>query len=130
MLGDLNDVPDAASTVILYGPESSQPKPEDASEPKASSAFHAKDAGDRQRLFNVALLVPEPDRWSRRSFGRNELIDHVLASDPFMPRDAASGLRAVTTVTIGNKPTVSMDNTPRTCEERPDHAPVMVAFAV
>jgi hypothetical protein len=130
-MGDLNDVPDAASTMILYGPEGSQPKPEDATNPKPSSAFHKVDGGDKQRLINVALLVPEPepDRWSRRSFGRNELIDHVLASDAFMPRDGA-GLRAVPTVTIGNKPTVSIDNTPRTGEERPDHAPVMVEFGI
>jgi hypothetical protein len=39
-------------------------------------------------------------------------------------------LRAVPTVTFGNKPTVSIDNTPRVGEEKPDHAPVMVEFGI
>jgi hypothetical protein len=46
-----------------------------------------------------------------------------------MPRDG-DGRRKVPTVTIGNEPTVSVDNTSRLGDERPDQAPVMVEFAV
>ncbi|UCD58390.1 MAG: endonuclease/exonuclease/phosphatase family protein, partial [Candidatus Hydrogenedentota bacterium] len=85
VLGDLNDGPEAATTQILYGPPGSQPRgPDDATH--AAGAFQRADANDPHRLFNVAKLVPEDIRWSRRHNGQNELLDHILTSEGLMPR--------------------------------------------
>ena len=85
MLGDLNDGPEAATTQILYGPDGSQPHG-DQDVANAASGFHKADAGDAQRLFNVAKLMSEARRWSRINSGQKELIDHILASERFIPR--------------------------------------------
>jgi len=83
-LGDLNDVEDAATTQLMYGPEGSNLRgPEDITNP--NSAFQRPDASDAQRLFNVTMLAPAELRWSRINGGQKELIDHVLASAGMMP---------------------------------------------
>ena len=126
VVGDLNDGPEAATTQILYGASGSQPRgPGDAQDEEC--AFQRQDADDRQRLFNVAKLVPENSRWSRRHNGQAELLDHILGSDALMPR--VNGLRQVPTVCIvnGNTPTSHSSN-PTRRELVPDHAPVTATF--
>lgn len=127
VLGDFNDGPDAATTQILYGPPGSQPRgPQDGTH--ATGAFQLHDAGDPQRLFNVAKLLPDNIRWSRRHNGQNELLDHILASEGLMPR--VGGLRQVPTMSILNEDTPSLiGSNPTGGAVIPDHAPVTAAFA-
>ncbi len=126
VLGDLNDGPEAATTQILYGPPGSQPRgPDDAT--RAAGAFQRADANDGQRLFNVAKLVPEDIRWSRRHNGQNELLDHILTSEGLMPR--VNGLRQVPTMSILNEDTPNMIGPhPTVGGVIPDHAPVTATF--
>lgn len=127
VLGDLNDGPDAATTQILYGPPGSQPKgPGDAD--RASCAFQKSDKGDSQRLFNVTNLVTEDERWSRKQNGREELLDHILASEKMMPRQ--NHLRQVPELRILNGDTPNMIGShPIEGDVVPDHAPVTAEFA-
>ena len=128
VLGDFNDVHEAATTQLLYGPPGSQPRgPEDATH--TSGAFQRSDNGDPRRLFNVTNLVPKEIRWSRRYNGQNELLDHILASQELMPRDD-NGLRQVPTVSILNEDTPNLIGTnPTVGGVIPDHAPVTVKFS-
>lgn len=71
VLGDLNDEPAAATTQILSGPPGSE---------IGTGGFDHPDQGDRQRLWNLAARVPEPQRFTRVFRGRPELIDHILVS--------------------------------------------------
>jgi predicted extracellular nuclease len=72
VLGDLNDVPEAATTQILHGPPGSE---------IGTPGFDRPDQGDGQRLFNLAArIIPASERYSRIYRGRPELIDHILAS--------------------------------------------------
>ena len=100
VLGDFNDVEDAATTRLFYGPEGSE----------------------LSRLFNVALLATSPLPWSHvGGGGRLELIDHVLVSE---------GLRHLATIEIGSAEDRPAPSTPRVELERPDHAPVTVRLAL
>jgi endonuclease/exonuclease/phosphatase family metal-dependent hydrolase len=127
LLGDLNDVHEAATTQIFYGPPGSQPHgTEDSTQ--VSGAFQRSDAGDSQRLFNVTNLVPKDIRWSRKHNGQEELLDHILASEQLMPR-AANGLRRVPAVSILNEDTPNLIGTnPLVGGVIPDHAPVTATF--
>lgn len=127
VLGDLNDVHEAATTQIFYGPGGSQPKgPEDATH--IFGAFQRSDTGDSQRLFNVTNLVPKDVRWSRKHDGQEELLDHILASEQLMPR-ASNGLRQVPAVRIVNEDTPDLIGTnPTIGGVVPDHAPVTATF--
>ena len=56
VLGDLNDVHEAATTQLLYCPPGSQLRdPEDAT--RSTGAFQRRDNGDARRLFNVTNRV-------------------------------------------------------------------------
>ena len=68
VLGDLNDVPEAATTQILHGPPGSE---------IGTAGFDRPDQGDRQRLWNLAARIPADQRYSRIYRGRGELIDHI-----------------------------------------------------
>ena len=76
LLGDLNDVPEAATTQILQGPPGSE---------LGTPAFERRDAGDDARLFNLAPLLPEGHRYSRMFRGQGERNDHIFASQEFFP---------------------------------------------
>jgi len=56
LLGDMNDVTDAATTQILQGPSGSAIN---------IGGFNRRDKGDDTRLFNLAPLIPEERRFSR-----------------------------------------------------------------
>ena len=71
VLGDLNDEVEAATTQILNGPPGSE---------IATTGFNHPDQGDVQRLWNLAPRIPEAQRFSRKYWGRSELIDHIFVS--------------------------------------------------
>src|SRR3954471_4378993 len=82
LTGDLNDTVQAATTQLLLGPPGSE---------IGTRGFDQSDQGDRQRLWNVAPLMPAGKDYSRINQGRKELIDHVLVSAALVkPLDAIS----------------------------------------
>ncbi|MYS84978.1 endonuclease/exonuclease/phosphatase family protein [Embleya scabrispora] len=111
VMGDLNDQPQAATTQILYGPPGSQ---------IGTPGFDRPDRGDATRLWNLAPLIPEEQRFSRVFEGQVELIDHILVSHALLAR--------VDTVTTGTGHTLSsVTDQPAERQGRPgsDHAPVV-----
>ncbi len=123
LLGDLNDVPEAQTSLILNGPPGSE---------IGTGGFNIPDQGDAVRLFNLAPTIPPEERVSRIHEGRGELIDHILASVEFFPVgddhrrqlpefvshiDVAGGLPSV-----GENPVEREENV------APDHAPVTATF--
>jgi endonuclease/exonuclease/phosphatase family metal-dependent hydrolase len=131
VLGDLNDVPAAASTQIFLGPED-----RDASRP---------DHEDPIRLLNLAEpipgpggtkgdihLLPEERRFSRRFNGRGELIDHILASRNLLGEFRSGALTGVAGFDILVQTITEQDAgigpTARLAKARPDHAPVVATF--
>lgn len=112
--GDLNDEAEAATTQILLGPPGSE---------IGTGGFDTPDAGDGARLWNLAPLIPEEDRWSRVYRGRRELIDHLLVS-------RAAVLRVTAVVTGGPLPqSVGDDPSVRTDVPASDHRPVVATLA-
>jgi len=111
LAGDLNDGVDAATTQLLNGPPGSE---------LGTAGFDRPDQGDAQRMWNLAPLIPEAQRFSRVFHGRRELIDHVLVS-----RFLVTKVAEVTTVAPGPLPSVT---------EHPaqhpgsDHAAVLATF--
>ena len=99
--GDLNDLPQAATTQILLGPPGSQ---------LGTSGFERPDRGDANRLWNLAPSMPagNPDtgepaaNWSRINNGVKELIDQILVSHALVRAldssyaIAVDGIRSVT----------------------------------
>lgn len=116
VLGDLNDVPEAATTQILHGPPGSE---------IGTDGFNQPDRGDGQRLWNLAPWIPEDQRFSRDYRGRGELIDHILVSHALL---AATGDGKVRTDGAGPTPSI-MDN-PRERRDAAgsDHRPVVAEF--
>jgi endonuclease/exonuclease/phosphatase family metal-dependent hydrolase len=76
LLGDLNDVPEAATTQLLQGPPGSE---------IGTAGFQRRDRGDDARLFNLGPLISEARRYSRVYRDKGELIDHIFASQEFFP---------------------------------------------
>ncbi|MCA1602497.1 MAG: hypothetical protein LC776_12915 [Acidobacteria bacterium] len=111
--GDLNDEPEAATTQLLHGPPGSE---------IGTGGFKHPDSGDRQRLWNLAPLIPEGLRFSRVYRGRGELIDHLLVSQVLV--------KAVKTVTTGQIKIPSITDQPsdRQDEAGSDHRPVVGRF--
>lgn len=112
--GDLNDITEAATTQLLFGPPGSQ---------YGTGGYDHPDKGDRQRLWDAGYWMTPPDDWSRISEGRRELIDHVLVSHAL-----ADPLQDASTVpldvpSMGVRPQVA----PRAAGRPPsDHRPVVV----
>lgn len=121
VLGDLNDVTDAATTQILKGPQGSE---------IGTNGFDRPDAGDKARLFNLAPLIPAERRYSRVYKGNGELIDHIFASEelfPGRPRklpEVDSHVDLVSPDSIGDNPSE------RRGEPGSDHAPITATFEV
>ncbi|WP_448638655.1 endonuclease/exonuclease/phosphatase family protein [Geodermatophilus sp. URMC 63] len=118
VLGDLNDVPEAATTQILQGPPGSE---------IGTDGFAQPDRGDGQRLWNLAALIPADQRFSRRHRGRGELIDHILVSHALVHSVGDGDVR-----TDGAGPTPSIDDDPslRQGAAGSDHRPVVADFDV
>ena len=113
--GDLNDGPEAATTQLLHGPSGSE---------IGTTGFDRPDTGDGQRLWNLAPLIPENQRFSRIFRGQGELIDHLLVSHALV--------KAVQTVTTGEVeiPSITEQPTERRDEPGSDHRPVVAVFDV
>jgi endonuclease/exonuclease/phosphatase family metal-dependent hydrolase len=114
--GDLNDVPGAATSQILLGPQGSEIGEEGELIP---------DAGDAWRLWNLAPLIPEKVRFSRIERGRAELLDQILVS-----RALLDHVREATSVVDRPMPDISGDPRQRRNVPDSDHAPVVARFAV
>jgi endonuclease/exonuclease/phosphatase family metal-dependent hydrolase len=112
VLGDLNDVPEAATTQILYGPPGSE---------IGTVGYAMPDQGDQQRLWNLAPRLPSEQRYSRIYRGRRELIDHILVSHALVTRitDGAVITGPTTAPSIGDDPTERRHATGS------DHRPVL-----
>jgi endonuclease/exonuclease/phosphatase family metal-dependent hydrolase len=120
VLGDLNDVTDAATTQILQGPPGSE---------IGTGGFDRPDQGDRARLFNLAPLIPQERRFSRIFKGNGELIDHILVSEELLPGQP----RRVPTVEshvdiVGAVPSIGDNPNARRGEPGSDHAPITAHF--
>jgi endonuclease/exonuclease/phosphatase family metal-dependent hydrolase len=122
LLGDLNDVPEAQTSLILNGPPGSEID---------TLGFNRKDKGDPARLFNLAP-IPPADRVSRTHRGRGELIDQILASVEFFPvgNDGRRQLPEFVSHIdlVDGLPSVGENPVEREEEVAPDHAPVTATF--
>jgi endonuclease/exonuclease/phosphatase family metal-dependent hydrolase len=116
LAGDLNDGVDAATTQILQGPPGSEID---------TPGFDRPDQGDGQRMWNLALRIPQAQRFTRIFRGRGELIDHVFAS-----RFLVTRATQVTTAMAGPGRLRSITEDPREEVGKPgsDHAAVVAAF--
>lgn len=120
LLGDFNDVVNAATTQILNGPSGSQ---------IGTPGFVRSDAGDDTRLFNLAPLITEARRYSRINQGNKELIDHLFASQELLLGDAAQLPTVDSHIDIfGKLPSVTPDPSDRKGKPASDHAPVTATF--
>jgi endonuclease/exonuclease/phosphatase family metal-dependent hydrolase len=123
LLGDLNDVPEAQTSLILNGPPGSQ---------IGTGGFDRPDEGDAERLFNLSPLIEEGRRYSRIEEGRKELIDQILASDKMLPigQDSKRELPEVDSYVDFRErlPSVGTDPSTRVEDPAPDHAPVSASF--
>jgi endonuclease/exonuclease/phosphatase family metal-dependent hydrolase len=122
LLGDLNDVPEAQTSLILNGPPGSE---------IGTLGFSRRDKGDAARLFNLAP-IPPADRVSRIHRGRGELIDQILASVEFFPvgDDGRRQLpEFVSHIDVADGlPSVGENPVEREEDVTPDHAPVTASF--
>jgi endonuclease/exonuclease/phosphatase family metal-dependent hydrolase len=120
LLGDLNDVANAATTQILNGPGGSE---------LGTLGFTQKDKGDDARLFNLAPLIPDARRYSRINQGNKELIDHIFASQELLPGEPSQTPIVDSHVDIfGKLPSVTPNPGDRVGKSPSDHAPVTATF--
>ena len=120
LLGDLNDVTDAATTQILQGPPGSE---------IGSGGFDRPDRGDAARLFNLAPLIPEARRYSRRYRGKDELIDHIFASEALLPGEPRRLPEVDSHVDLfDGLPSITDEPGLRRDKPQSDHAPITAIF--
>lgn len=83
--------------------------------------------GDAARLWNIAPLIPEKQRFSRVHSGRPELIDHILVSHRLLDRVTGAGTGAP----LQEAPLPSVDEDPNARRDATgsDHAPVWARIA-
>jgi hypothetical protein len=116
LTGDLNDTVQAATTQMLLGPPGSE---------IGTAGFDAPDQGDRQRLWNLAPLMPDGRNYSRINQGRKELIDHILVSAAIVKPLEAITIEALTEQPL---PSITPDPSARRNAPSSDHAPVVATF--
>jgi predicted extracellular nuclease len=119
LLGDMNDVTDAATTQILQGPGGSE---------IGTGGFNTPDKGDDSRLFNLAPLIPEERRYSRIYRGNKELIDHILVSEELLPGQPRKLPKVDTQVSEMLIASVTDNPGERSGEPGSDHSPVTATF--
>jgi endonuclease/exonuclease/phosphatase family metal-dependent hydrolase len=120
LLGDLNDVTNAATTQILNGPGGSE---------IGTLGFDRPDAGDDTRLFNLAPLIPAERRFSRINQGNRELIDHIFVSQELLSGKPRKVPAVDSHVDIfGALPSVTSNPGVRRGEPASDHAPITATF--
>jgi predicted extracellular nuclease len=116
VLGDLNDVVEAATTQIVNGPPGSE---------IGTGGFDRPDNGDAQRLWNLAPRIPAEQRFSRIYRGRKELIDHIFVSQALVGQIAQDH---VTPDAAGPTPCIDDDPTQRRGAPGSDHRPVLATI--
>lgn len=111
--GDLNDEVQAATTQILLGPPGSE---------IGTPGYDREDQGDGSRLWNLAPLIPQEQRYSRVYRGRRELIDHIMVSAALVEtaKQVATG--------HGDTPSITDSPTERRDEPGSDHRPVIATL--
>ncbi|MFC4148071.1 endonuclease/exonuclease/phosphatase family protein [Micromonospora mangrovi] len=109
LCGDLNDGPDAVTTVLLEGP--------------ADGDVHHPDKGDSVRLYNLGRRLPAARAYSRIYQGHGELIDHILAT-----RDLQLRLISIDSL-VDDITSIGASTRSREAAIVPDHAPVVARFA-
>ena len=121
--GDLNDTLQAATTQLLLGPPGSQ---------LGTGGFSRPDAGDGNRLWNLAPKMPAGDpvtgegaaNWSRINNGAKELIDQVLVSHLLV-----HALDSTESLPLDGLKSVTADPASLASMEAPsDHRPVIARF--
>jgi endonuclease/exonuclease/phosphatase family metal-dependent hydrolase len=119
LLGDMNDVTDAATTQILQGPGGSE---------IGTGGFDKPDKGDDSRLFNLAPRIPDERRYSRIYRGNKELIDHILVSQELLPGQPRK--LPIVDSHVAATPIPSITDNPEERQGKPgsDHAPVTATF--
>lgn len=113
--GDLNDEPQAATTQILLGPGGSE---------FGTGGYKREDQGDAARMWNLAPLIAEEQRFTRVYRGRGELIDHLMVSHALT--------ETAESVTTGGLDVSSVADSPgaRDSSDASDHRPVVATFAL
>jgi endonuclease/exonuclease/phosphatase family metal-dependent hydrolase len=115
LTGDMNDELDAATTQILNGPPGSE---------IGTAGFGQPDAGDGDRMWNLAPLIPEDLRFSRVYRGGPELIDHIFASHFLAGRTTA----VTTAIAEGVLPSIEDNPNARRGKPGSDHGAVIATF--
>lgn len=120
VLGDLNDVTNAATTQILQGSPGSE---------IGTNGFNQPDIGDKARLFNLASLIPQERRFSRIFKGNGELIDHILVSEELLPGQPRRVPEVDSHVdAVGSVPSLGDNPNERRGKPGSDHAPITAQF--
>jgi endonuclease/exonuclease/phosphatase family metal-dependent hydrolase len=119
LLGDMNDVPSAATTQILLGPGGSE---------IGTRSFSRPDQGDDARLFNLAPLIPEERRYSRIYQGNKELIDHIFVSAEMLPGRPRRLPAVDSGIALNPMPSITDNPNERRGELGSDHAPITAIF--
>jgi endonuclease/exonuclease/phosphatase family metal-dependent hydrolase len=120
VLGDLNDVTEAATTQILQGPAGSE---------IGTRGFIRPDKGDDARLFNLAPLIDEKRRFSRVFRDSGELIDHIFVSKELLPEDPPKTPVVDSHIdALGSLPSITELPSERRGKSGSDHAPVTATF--
>ena len=120
ILGDLNDVPDAATTQILKGPPGSE---------IGTGGFPRPDQGDDTRLWNLAPLIPDTRQYSRIYAGKGELIDHIFVSQELLTEREQNLPVVDSHIDIFNGlPSIGEDPGVRRGKPGSDHSPITAIF--
>jgi len=124
VLGDMNDTPDAGTSQLLEG----LPGPE-----VGSSAFLRGDTAEDMRMFNLAPRIDTRLRYSRIHKSRRELLDQILVSPSFFPREGTLRRRLPVRVwsEVGDGDdlaSITDDPCQRRFAVKPDHAPVVATL--
>ncbi len=101
--------------MILNGPPGSE---------IGTAGFGHPDAGDGNRIWNLAPLIPEKRRFSRVYRGRPELIDHIFVSHFLAGRTTA----VATASAEGALPSIEDNPDARRGKRGSDHAAVIATF--
>lgn len=125
VLGDMNDVPDAQTSLILIGPPGSE---------IGSRGFDTPDKGDSQRLWNLAPCICPEIRYSRIEHGRKELLDQIFVSEALLPMRSGKRMtpQVISLVDLEPGGPANVENDPGERKKSivPDHAPVLAEFEI
>lgn len=118
LVGDMNDVVEAATTQILNGPTGSE---------IGTTGFDRPDQGDAERMFNLTPLIPEDQRVTRVFRGRGEVIDHIFASRFLVVDDRVVDV-GTAQASGGPLPSITEDANAPLPNPGSDHAAVVATF--